>query len=60
MKCNCPCTSGECERDENECEDCGTTEDVDYTYCHYNADMFGQRIGVHLCSECYADRVASI
>lgn len=42
------------------CDDCGTSEDVEGTYCPYSEDVNNTKIEVKLCGDCYGERCQDI
>ncbi len=43
-----------------ECDDCGTTEDVERTTCPFAEEIHGDEVEVDLCSACYHERCMDI
>jgi hypothetical protein len=45
---------------ELECDDCGTTEDVEETSCPYQSDVNNKIVPANLCPKCNQQRCEDI
>ncbi len=43
-----------------ECDDCGTTEDVERTTCPFAEEIYEDEVEVDLCPACYHERCMDI